>query len=165
MTVDLKRYFLHDTPWEESTVTLDLSDVLENGTPIFPEAAEAAVRIRGFAGSAALLAQVSYVLRKPCDRCGEMTERRYRGEFTHTVVQSMNGGEPDGDEYVLAPDGKVELDELLREDVLLDLPGKFLCREDCKGLCPRCGKNLNQGDCGCPKQEVDPRLAALQALL
>ena len=162
MTVDLKRYFLHDTPWEESTVTLDLSDVLENGTPIFPEAAEAAVRIRGFAGSAALLAQVSYVLRKPCD---EMTERRYRGEFTHTVVQSMNGGEPDGDEYVLAPDGKVELDELLREDVLLDLPGKFLCREDCKGLCPRCGKNLNQGDCGCPKQEVDPRLAALQALL
>ena len=59
----------------------------------------------------------------------------------------------------------IDLDELVMSDLLLTLPMKHLCREDCKGLCAQCGKNLNEGDCGCIKKPVDPRLEALRKLL
>ena len=66
---------------------------------------------------------------------------------------------------MVVPDDQLDLDQLLTEDILLDLPSKFLCSPDCKGLGPICGKNLNQGDCGCEKDTVDPRLAILKELL
>ena len=50
-------------------------------------------------------------------------------------------------------------------DLLLALPTKHLCREDCRGLCPHCGKNLNEGLCGCREDKVDPRLAVLAQLM
>ena len=50
-------------------------------------------------------------------------------------------------------------------DIVMGLPTKVLCKDDCRGLCPDCGKDLNLGDCGCQKKEVDPRLAALADLL
>src|SRR5262249_16892298 len=60
-------------------------------------------------------------------------------------------------------DGKtIDLDPLVREQVLLALPMHAVCREDCKGLCGTCGKNLNEGECGCAPSQVDPRLAALK---
>ena len=57
----------------------------------------------------------------------------------------------------------MDLDELVRADLLLELPTKVLCREDCKGLCPKCGKDLNFGPCDC-KKEIDPRWQALSDL-
>ena len=60
--------------------------------------------------------------------------------------------------------GKLDLDEEIREELLLSFPMRFLCREDCPGLCPKCGKPLSQGDCGCPTTEPDPRLAVLKKL-
>lgn len=59
----------------------------------------------------------------------------------------------------------IDLTEMVRDTLLTALPMKALCREDCRGLCPRCGKNLNQGECSCPKREPDPRLAVLSMLL
>ena len=53
---------------------------------------------------------------------------------------------------------------VLWEEFLLAAPVKPLCREDCKGLCPKCGANLNQGDCGCDKDRLDPRLAVLRSV-
>ena len=60
---------------------------------------------------------------------------------------------------------RYDLDPLITEDIFLDLPSKLLCSEDCKGLCPVCGKNRNEGDCGCEKQTVDPRLEILKQLM
>jgi uncharacterized protein len=56
------------------------------------------------------------------------------------------------------------LEDALREQVLLAVPLKTLCREDCKGLCPHCGKNLNEGQCSCAEQMEDPRWAALKEI-
>ena len=70
-------------------------------------------------------------------------------------------------DVIIYPDGfvkVVDLDELVMEDSYLSFPTRFLCKVDCKGLCPYCGQALNEGDCGCRKP-VDPRLAALQELL
>ncbi len=58
----------------------------------------------------------------------------------------------------------VDLDELVREQILLALPTRTLCREECKGLCPECGANLNAGECDCAQKEIDPRWAALADL-
>ncbi len=56
----------------------------------------------------------------------------------------------------------VDLTHLLKENILLSIPIKLLCSEDCKGLCPVCGQNLNYEQCDCKKENVDPRLAKLK---
>ena len=58
-----------------------------------------------------------------------------------------------------------DLDEELREALILSFPMRILCDEDCPGLCPKCGKPKREGECGCPTREIDPRLAILQTLL
>ena len=69
------------------------------------------------------------------------------------------------DDYAIIEDGFLDMDEPLREQIEMEFPVRFLCKEDCKGLCQRCGKDLNHGPCGCDKKEVDPRLEPLRALL
>jgi uncharacterized protein len=59
---------------------------------------------------------------------------------------------------------ELDLNELAREQILLSLPEQMFCREDCRGLCPACGKDLNDGECDCGSDEIDPRWAALKGL-
>lgn len=66
---------------------------------------------------------------------------------------------------ILPEDGKIDLEPLLREYMLLALPIKPLCQPDCKGLCPVCGENLNQVACGHTPEADDPRFANLKSLL
>lgn len=69
------------------------------------------------------------------------------------------------DDYALIEDGFLEIDDELLGQLEMEFPSRFLCSEDCLGLCQRCGKNLNEGDCGCPAHEPDPRLAPLKKIL
>ncbi len=64
-------------------------------------------------------------------------------------------------------DGRLDLGDVMREQMFLSLPLKRLCREDCRGLCPSCGRNLNTGQCDCPapQEPEDPRLAPLRRLM
>ncbi len=71
--------------------------------------------------------------------------------------------QPDA-EFCVADSGVLDLGPLLREETILDTPIGALCKSDCAGLCPNCGKNLNEGPCDCERNEIDPRLAALKAL-
>jgi len=67
--------------------------------------------------------------------------------------------------YSVQETGMLDLAPLLREEAILAVPMTTLCRPDCAGLCPVCGKNLNDGPCDCEQDEIDPRLAGLRALL
>jgi uncharacterized protein len=109
-----------------------------------------------------------------------------RGELTSTVVQECircleeailpidirldelfyypTWSAPPG-ELVIGDNGFIDLAPLIRELSLLEIPTKPLCRADCQGLCQECGANLNEGDCGCVVEAIDPRLAPLQQLL
>ena len=80
----------------------------------------------------------------------------------HVLLTHLD--EEDTGEFIVVEGMRLDLTALVREDLLLALPAKFLCREDCKGLCPMCGKNLNDGSCSC-KKPIDPRLEALRQLL
>ena len=81
----------------------------------------------------------------------------------HILVVSLN--HEDNDSFVLLENYQLPLDALVEEDLILDQPSKMLCSEDCRGHCPLCGKDLNDGLCGCREETVDPRLAVLQQLL
>jgi uncharacterized protein len=71
--------------------------------------------------------------------------------------------EPDA-EFTVSDDGILDLAPLIREETILDMPIGILCRPECAGLCPTCGKNLNDGPCDCEREDIDPRLSALKAL-
>jgi len=82
---------------------------------------------------------------------------------TKELIGDLNKGTPD--DYVMIEDGFLDLDELILDEAMLDFPMRFLCREDCKGLCQRCGRNLNDEACDCGKNEIDPRLEPLRKIL
>ena len=83
--------------------------------------------------------------------------------INHVLVLSLEN-EDDGN-FIQVTNYKLDLDELTRADILLELPTKYLCSENCKGLCPVCGKNLNDGTCNCDLHQIDPRLEALKKLI
>jgi uncharacterized protein len=94
-----------------------------------------------------------------CRRCLRPVAGRLAADFRELF-------EPDpteGESYPLRHE-QVDLEPLAREVLLLELPQAPLCREDCRGLCPRCGADLNEGPCQCVPDERDPRWAALDAL-
>ena len=68
----------------------------------------------------------------------------------------------DNDEIVLLENGQADVEDLARTAFLLGMDTKTLCSEDCKGLCPVCGKNLNRGECTCLEKKVDPRMEILR---
>ena len=102
------------------------------------------------------------VLDAVCDRCGK--EFLQDKEVPYSCMLAEELQDEDNDEIVLLEEGKVDLSDLARTAFILGMDTKTLCSEDCKGLCPRCGADLNLGPCSCEK-EVDPRLAVLAKLL
>jgi uncharacterized protein len=101
-----------------------------------------------------------------CDRCGQPFERQetLRGDFYFSFERAR---ETVRDlDFSNIPKGARELDisQEIRDLVILDQPWRFLCREDCQGLCPVCGANLNLETCRCERETVDPRWQALQEL-
>ena len=116
------------------------------------------------AGIVTLKYTVSCTLDVVCDRCLTELKRDYSYDFSHTVVPSLQSEGDIYDTYLVAQHDSIDMNETAISDLLLMLPTKMLCREDCKGLCPQCGADLNKGDCGC-KKPGDPRFDVLNDLL
>ena len=96
-----------------------------------------------------------------CDRCGEEFKSR---KVTGVDVILTTDAQVDDPELFPLEGDVVDLNKVLSTCFILDMETKFLCREDCKGLCQTCGKNLNFGPCACRRQ-IDPRFAVLEQLL
>jgi DUF177 domain-containing protein len=107
-----------------------------------------------------------------CDRCLKPSCVPIDQTFDLLYIPPLRPRGPDdekelgGDDLSIAfyQDGIIDLDDVVREQVELELPMSRLCSEDCLGLCPECGANLNEWKCSCSPQETDPRWAALRAL-
>ncbi|MGN1411314.1 MAG: YceD family protein [Oscillospiraceae bacterium] len=100
------------------------------------------------AGIVTLDFNVTCILDLLCDRCLTPFKREFSYDFKHTIVKSVSNNQDD-DDYILADGDFVDITEIAISDLLLQLPTKILCKDDCKGLCQNCGANLNDGDCGC----------------
>lgn len=108
--------------------------------------------------------ETSLVLLVPCDRCLKDVEVPF-SIFFEDEIDFTNAAEErteDLDETCYITGYDLDVDELIREEVLLVFPGKILCREDCKGICKVCGADLNLGECGCDRTVLDPRMAAIR---
>ena len=141
---------------------MDLSDLeFDGGRPVSrPVAVEGEVRNTADLLELALTARTT--LDAVCDRCGKAFALDKEIEFHCMLAEELQNEE--SDEIVLLEDGTVDAGDLARTAFILGMDSKTLCSEDCKGLCPRCGADLNLGPCSC-KKETDPRLAALASLL
>ena len=138
---------------------VDLSSVKYRGEHLLKSPINMEVKAENKAGIVTLRIKYCYTLFLTCDRCLTPYTQDIVKNEEHIVIRKLNDN--DNDEILEAPDGTVNLDELATNDIITDLPDKFLCKEDCKGLCPKCGRNLNDGNCNCDLRETDPRLAAL----
>lgn len=120
--------------------------------------------VRNTAGVLLLTATLSTNLHGICDRCAVSFERRVSYPVEAVLVRELED-EDTADEWTFLLEGDcADLDEILTTAFVLNMDSKLLCKPDCKGLCCRCGKNLNEGDCNC-HPEMDPRLAVLGQLL
>lgn len=108
--------------------------------------------------------EISTRIHGVCDRCAKPFERDVVIPVHAVLETDPDSADPD-DLWTFEVEGdSADLEEIIRTVFVLNMDSKLLCSEDCKGLCFRCGADLNLGSCGC-KPEVDSRFAVLQQLL
>ena len=148
-------------PFETS---VDLSDLMFGTCYPVSESVLASGTVRNTAGVLVMTGNVTTTLHGVCDRCA--------ADFTSdvdipidVVLVTELSNEDSEDEWVFSLEADcADLEDIVRTVFVLNMDSKLLCRPDCKGLCCRCGRNLNEGPCSCQK-ELDPRFAALRQLL
>ncbi len=140
----------------------DLSDTCYGSVKEVKAPSRAKGGIRNSAGVLKFEANVDAVMMCTCARC--LKDFDYPVSLhIETILTEQEQGEDDPDFYLLEGD-YADVDAIISTDFILNMDQRLLCSEDCKGLCEKCGADLNDGPCSC-KSEEDPRLAALKQLL
>jgi len=146
------------------STSVDLSDLRYGISRPVTEAVVARGTVRNTAGVLLMTGNVTTTIHGICDRCAAEFSREIDFPIDVVLVTEL-ASEENEDEWVFPLVGdSADLDDIVRTVFVLNLDSKLLCKEDCKGLCPHCGKNLNTDVCTCEK-ELDPRLAALKQFL
>lgn len=122
---------------------------------------EAALRVESVVEGVLVSGGVSTPAVLHCARC----LASFRSALTFRVCELFVGRSHDsGEELYRIKGTEIDLEPMLRDAVALALPLRPLCRDDCRGLCAHCGRDLNESDCDCTEDEIDPRWAELSAL-
>ena len=146
------------------STSVDLNDLRYGVSCPVSEPVVAQGVVRNTAGVLLMKGNVTTTIHGICDRCAAEFDRFIDFPIDVVLVTELSNEENE-DEWVFPLEGdSADLDDIVRTVFVLNLDSKLLCKDDCKGLCHRCGKNLNDGPCGCQK-ELDPRFAALRQLL
>ena len=163
MRLDLRDVILVPDAEKSFQCQVDLSDLEFYGRkpivrPVLAQGSEV-----NHAGALVLNGTARSELDLVCDRCGKEFSREKVVALDMLLADELEQ-EDSEDEIFLLDGNELDLDELVTTAFVLAMDTKNLCSEDCKGLCAKCGADLNLGPCGC-RPEVDPRLAALAQLL
>ena len=118
--------------------------------------------VKNSAGTLSLKGNVRGKMVCVCDRCGKAFDSILESELDVDLIADAED-EGEADAYPIEGN-KLDVEALVLSDLLLNMETKFLCDPDCKGICPKCGKDLNEGPCSC-KADIDPRMAVLEQLL
>ena len=140
-------------------------DLWENTDLAWSHGVKVSVRA-SYAGTGEVVARgnIAGTLVQECRRCLERVDTEFAEELTMVFVDDADEDE-DGGAYALEPVGEeLELSNAVREEVVLAVNPFVVCKPECRGLCPQCGRNLNEGSCDCTTDEADPRWAALREL-
>ncbi len=145
--------------FRETLFDIGIHDLGDTHTPV-----ETEIVVQSKGEDYFLDGQVQATLTLACDRCLEEGAYPLEGKLRVWLVSAVRPDrDPDKDHVMVLADQQPEVDlaEVVAECVYLERPQKTLCREDCKGLCPSCGTNLNREQCGCETGEIDERWSAL----
>ena len=146
------------------SASIDLSDLQFGTSYPVSEPVEAEGTVRNTAGVLMMTGTIRTTIHGTCDRCANDFDRDMELPIDAVLVTEL-ANEENEDEWVFPLEGdSADLEDIVRTIFVLNLDSKLLCKDDCAGLCCRCGKNLNDGPCNCQK-ELDPRFAALKQLL
>ena len=146
------------------STSVDLSDLCYGICYPVSEPVVAEGTVRNTAGVLMMSGSIRTTIHGICDRCASPFDKEVYFPIDVVLVTEM-ANEENEDEWVFPLEGdSADLEDIIRTIFVLNLDSKLLCKDDCAGLCCRCGKNLNDGPCNCQK-ELDPRFAALKQLL
>ena len=111
-----------------------------------------------------VIGKMDLVLEMPCDRCLEPVNVSFHLDIDQEINMNLTEEERavELDEQFYIEGYNLDVDQLVGNELTLNLPMKVLCREDCKGICSRCGTNLNRGTCDCAGMSLDPRMSVIQ---
>ncbi|MGN0664748.1 MAG: YceD family protein [Negativibacillus sp.] len=154
MQLDLKKLFESGDHPLDIQYELDLSDLEQWGEKPFRTPVALCGQVVNRAGIVTLTYTAALTYSTKCARCLEPIRESVQMKFTHTVVQQLN--QESDDDYIVVENGVLDMDELATDDISLELPIRVLCSEDCKGLCPICGVNLNKTTCDCEEPQWTP---------
>ena len=146
------------------STSVDLRDLLYGTCYPVSEPVLAEGTVRNTAGVLVMQGSIETTIHGVCDRCASDFAQQLRFPIDVVLVTELSNEENE-DEWVFPLEGdSADLEDIVRTVFVLNMDSKLLCKPDCKGMCCRCGKNLNNGPCNCQK-ELDPRFAALRQLL
>ncbi len=111
-----------------------------------------------------LKAKVEGKCRVHCARCGKPFCVSVKFRMNENLISEESSVAED-DEAVVFSGEKLDITDIVLNNFLMNVSGKYLCNENCKGLCHKCGKDLNEGDCDCDTEDIDPRWAGLQEIM
>lgn len=97
----------------------------------------------------------------PCDRCLKSVNVKVNFNLKEKFSNTGSNGKEEMETF---SGESIDISEVVRRAILASMPMKVLCQEDCKGLCPMCGKDLNEGDCGCDTSYINPKFESLLSL-
>jgi len=113
-------------------------------------------------GEVLLQGEISLVCEIPCGRCLKPVRISLELKLEEHLKESMIGAPEAADEMSFVTGYELDTDALVGNEILINWPMKVLCHEDCKGICTVCGKDLNDGECGCDTFVPDPRMAVIK---
>jgi len=160
MRCSVKDILINDGDITEISGSIEYDTLENNGDIItFITPIEFSGEMKNDNGEILVTGEIEFDYKVNCHRCGE--------EFNSTIkfdVEEIFSTEPMDSKYLLKGE-VIDLEDMIIDNIHLNLPVKFLCNEECKGLCTVCGTNLNSETCNCQKDETDPRLLVLTKLL
>jgi|Deesub1362A_J573_1020465.scaffolds.fasta_scaffold04811_1 uncharacterized protein len=163
------KIIVSDIPEEGLQQDVDLKVSIDNSEPA--EDVHVSVRVNRYGERVMLDGSAGMSVSLVCSRCLKRFRYPISVEFHEEYVPRPDAVD---EEHELTDEelalnyyinDMINLDEFIREQVIVSIPIKPLCKANCMGICPMCGKDLNEGSCDCKKEDIDPRLSALKRML
>lgn len=161
MKLDVRPILSGETDRIEIDYTLSSAELPAINDVEFSDNIKVTGEFKNTAGYMTLTLVCAIEYRSVCARCLKELDGTLNVSFEKVVCEEGDLQNQENDDYIEICDSVIDVDEAIIEDIILNFPAKLLCRDDCKGICPKCGVDLNSVSCNCTTKEIDPRLAPL----
>lgn len=162
MIINLKSFLAERNSVKSINSSFSMKEVEIDGVKPFVSDIQVDGEIKARDGFVEFTAQLCFDYLMPCDICAKDVLTTMRFEIHHGLVQNETD---DSADFFVEVSEELDLYEFLHEEVILNLPTKYVCSDDCKGICSKCGADLNETTCSCETVYINPQFESLKDLL